>query len=91
MRQGIKLRSLDKHNENIVRLVEIQQCNAYINAAQKAVNAGDINKAVAVLRQGVTQYPDNVTLRELLPRVKRCFVFMCNSNQLMHIRIIGIL
>lgn len=71
MRQGIKLRSLDKHNENIVRLVEIQQCNAYINEAQKAVNSGDINKAVAVLRQGVTQYPDNVTLRELLPRVRQ--------------------
>lgn len=71
MRQGIKLRSLDKHNENIVRLVEIQQCNAYINEAQKAVNAGDINKAVAVLRQGVSRYPDNVTLRELLPRVRQ--------------------
>ena len=71
MRQGVKLRSLDKHNENIIRLVEIQQCNAYVNAAQKAVNAGDINKAVAVLRQGVTQYPDNVTLRELLPRVRQ--------------------
>ena len=71
MRQGVKLRSLDKYNENIIRLVEIQQCNAYINEAQKAVNSGDINKAVAVLRQGVTQYPDNVTLRELLPRVRQ--------------------
>ena len=71
MRQGIKLHSLDKHNENIIRLVEIQQCNAYISSAQKLINAGNISGAIDVLRQGVKQHPDNVTLREMLPRVRQ--------------------
>ncbi|MBR7104566.1 MAG: hypothetical protein IKC65_06465 [Lentisphaeria bacterium] len=71
MRQGVKLRSLDSHNENIIRLVEIQQCNAYISSAQQLVNAGKIREAISVLQKGVRQYPDNVTLRQLLPRVRQ--------------------
>lgn len=71
MRQGIKLRSLDKHNENIIRLVEIQQCNAYVEAAQKKLNSGDVNGAIAVLRKGVQRYPENVSLRETLPRIRQ--------------------
>ena len=71
MRQGVKLRSLDRHNESIARLVEIQQCNSYIGTAQKMVNAGDIAGAVSILEQGVRIYPDNITLRELLPRVRQ--------------------
>ena len=71
MRQGVKLRSLDKHNENIVRLVEIQQCNAYMETAQKLINSGDINGAVKILRKGVLQHPENVTLRQTLPRVRQ--------------------
>lgn len=71
MRQGVKLRSLDQHNENIIRLVEIQQCNAYIEAAQKKVNTGDIQGAITVLRKGVRLYPENIALREMLPRVRQ--------------------
>ena len=71
MRQGVKLRSLDSHNENIARLVEIQQCNAYVGTAQKLVNEGDIRGAVSVLEKGVKRYPDNITLREILPRVRQ--------------------
>ena len=71
MRQGVKLRSLDKYNENIIRLVEIQQCNAYIGSAQKMVNSGNIKGAIAVLQKGVKEYPDNVTLRETLPRLRQ--------------------
>ena len=71
MRQGVKLRSLDKHNENIIRLVEIQQCNAYVEAAQKKLNSGDVNGAIAILRKGVRLYPENVSLREMLPRVRQ--------------------
>ena len=71
MRQGVKLRSLDKHNENIIRLVEIQQCNAYIEMAQKKLNSGDVDGAIAVLRKGVQLHPENVTLREMLPKVRQ--------------------
>ena len=71
MRQGVKLRSLDKHNENIIRLVEIQQCNAYVEAAQKKLNSGDVNGAIAILRKGIQLYPENVSLREMLPRVRQ--------------------
>ena len=71
MRQGVKLRSLDKHNENIIRLVEIQQCNAYIEMAQKKLNSGDVDGAISVLRKGVQLHPENVTLREMLPRVRQ--------------------
>ena len=71
MRQGVKLRSLDSSNENIARLVEIQQCNAYVGTAQKMVNAGDIRGAISVLEKGVKRYPDNITLREILPRVRQ--------------------
>ena len=71
MRQGIKLRAIDNHNENVVRLVEIQQCNAFIVSAQKKINSGDIRGAVTILQQGVKQYPDNVTLRNLLPKVRQ--------------------
>ena len=71
MRQGIKLRAIDNHNENVVRLVEIQKCNAFIVVAQKKINNGDIRGAVATLLQGVKRYPDNVTLRNLLPKVRQ--------------------
>jgi len=71
MRQGVQLHALDSHNENITRLVEIQQCNAYVSAAQKMVNSGDIPGAVAVLEKGVKRYPDNITLREILPKVRQ--------------------
>ena len=71
MRQGVKLRSLDKHNENIIRLVEIQQCNAYIEMAQKKLNSGDVDGAITVLRKGVQLHPENVSLREMLPRVRQ--------------------
>lgn len=71
MRQGVKLRSLDGHNENIARLIEIQQCNAYVGTAQKMVNSGDIRGAIAVLEKGVRRYPDNIALREILPRVRQ--------------------
>jgi hypothetical protein len=69
MRQGVQLHALDSHNENIARLVEIQQCNAYVSTAQKMVNAGNIPGAIAVLERGVKRYPDNITLREILPKV----------------------
>ena len=71
MRQGVKLRSLDKHNESIIRLVEIQQCNAYIEEAQKKLNSGNIDGAISVLRKGVQLNPENVALREMLPRVRQ--------------------
>ena len=71
MRQGIKLRALDNHNENISKLVEIQQCNAYIGSVQKHLNAGRINQAAAILQKGVNTYPDNITLRNLLPKVRQ--------------------
>ena len=71
MRQGVKLRSLDKHNENIIRLVEIQQCNSYIETAQKKLNSGDVDGATTVLRKGVQLHPENVALREMLPRVRQ--------------------
>ena len=79
MRQGVKLRSLDNHNENIIRLVEIQQCNAYIEAAQKRVNTGDIQGAINILRKGVRQHPENIALREMLPRVRQ----LRNANALL--------
>ena len=39
MRQGVKLRSLDRHNESIARLVEIQQCNSYIGTGAPSLAA----------------------------------------------------
>ena len=69
--QGRKLMALDPSNENIVHLVEIQESNATVFKAQKAINAGEIDRAVEILNEGIAKYPDNRSLTRLRAQVRQ--------------------
>ena len=51
--QGEKLRQMDNANDYIIKLVTIQQSNAYLQRAQGEINAGNIDKAREILNEGV--------------------------------------
>ncbi len=69
--QGEKLRVMDAGNDYIARLVTIQQSNTFLQRAQEAVNAGDVNRALAALDEGVKAYPLNRDLSSQRARVRQ--------------------
>lgn len=69
--QGKKLRQMDHANDNIVKLITIQQSNAYLRRAQGEINAGNIEKAMEILNEGVKTYPDNRDLSRQRSRVRQ--------------------
>ncbi|MBS1370772.1 MAG: hypothetical protein HPZ91_12540 [Lentisphaeria bacterium] len=69
--QGEKLRKMDIGNEYIVKLITVQQSNAFLQRAQSEVNAGNIGKALEILNEGVKTYPSNRDLARQRTRVRQ--------------------
>ena len=69
--QGEKLRQMDNANDYIIKLVTIQQSNAYLQRAQGEINAGNIDKALEILNEGVKTYPGNRDLSRQRGRVRQ--------------------
>lgn len=69
--QGEKLYAMEPANDYIVTLVAVQQSNAYLQRAQGEVNAGNIDKALAILNEGVKTYPSNRELARQRGRVRQ--------------------
>ena len=69
--QGEKLRQMDNANDYIIKLVTIQQSNAYLQRAQGEINAGNIDKALEILNEGVKTYPGNRYLSRQRGRVRQ--------------------
>ena len=68
VQQGIKLYALDNSQENVIQLVMLEQANEYVVQAQRALNSGDLQAALAALRTGMKAYPDNRTLPQYYRR-----------------------
>lgn len=61
-----KLYAMEKRNYFLLRLINVQQANNYVRAAQNHLDAGDLEAAVKVLEKGLKRHPDNANLlREL--------------------------
>ena len=69
--QGEKLRQMDNANDYIIKLVTIQQSNAYLQRAQGEINAGNIDKALEILNEGVKTSPGNRDLSRQRGRVRQ--------------------
>lgn len=69
--QGRKLMALDPGNEYIRHLVEMQESNATVFKAQKAINSGDIDRAVEILNEGIAKYPENRSLARQRTQVRQ--------------------
>ena len=60
------LYAMEKRNYFLLRLINVQQANNYVRAAQNHLDAGDLEAAVKVLEKGLKRHPDNANLlREL--------------------------
>jgi len=66
-----KLRAMDTSNDYVDLLISIQESNAYINRAQKCLNSGNVDGAIAALTEGSKKYPNNSALRQMLGRAKQ--------------------
>jgi hypothetical protein len=68
--QGEKLRKMDIGNEYIVKLISVQQSNKFLRRAQREVNAGNIDKALEILNEGVKAYPTNRDLARQRAKIR---------------------
>ena len=68
--QGLKLQAMDTGNDYVSKLITIQQSNLYVDRAQKALNSGNVDGAVAALDEGLKRYPLNLMLSQLRSRVR---------------------
>ncbi|MBE6386688.1 MAG: hypothetical protein E7045_01315 [Lentisphaerae bacterium] len=71
VQQGVKLYALDKSQEAVIQLVMLEQANQYVEEAQKALNSGDLNRALSVLSEGMKKYPENMALPQHYRRVRQ--------------------
>ena len=69
--QGAKLRAMDPANDYILKLVTVQQSNAFLQRAQGEINAGNIGRALETLDEGVKAYPANRELARQRGRVRQ--------------------
>lgn len=69
--QGQKLYLMDKRNYFLVRLVAIQQANNHVRDAQRALNAGNLEKAINELESGLRRFPDNPRLHKELDMLRK--------------------
>ena len=69
VRQAQKLLSLDPDATYITNFIAIQEANDTIAAAQNALDRGDINKAVEIIRSGRRKHTENQTFSEVYPKV----------------------
>ncbi len=69
--QGAKLLAIDPGNDYIARLIMVQQSNSFIQQAQRKLNSGDVNGALAVIEQGLARYPLNRTLVQVRGSLRR--------------------
>ena len=68
-RQGRKLYALAPENEQILRLVTIQESNDAVGNAQKLIRLGRINEALPVVAAAIKQYPANRNLKAAFPKL----------------------
>lgn len=71
IRQGRKIVALDPANDFIIHLLEIQESNAAISAAQKKLDAGDVDGAVDIITSGIRKYPENRTLPQIRSKLRQ--------------------
>ena len=71
IRQANKLIALDPDASYISSLISIQEANDTIADAQKALNKGDINKTIEIVRAGRRKHADNATFAEVYPKVSQ--------------------
>lgn len=69
--QGAKLRAMDPANDYISRLITVQQSNTFLQRAQGEINAGNVDRALAILDEGVKTYPANRELARQRGRVRQ--------------------
>lgn len=68
-RQGRKLYAMDSNNAFLLHLVTIHESNVFLRNAQRALNGGNVEKALAILDEGCRRYPENRTLNMYRTRV----------------------
>jgi len=66
-----KLRAMDVSNDYVDLLISIQESNAFISQAQKCLNSGDVDGAIAALTEGTKKYHTNSALRQMLGRARQ--------------------
>ena len=69
--QGTKLRAMDPANDYIVKLITVQQSNTFLQRAQGEINAGNIDRALEFLDEGVKTYPANRELARQRGKVRQ--------------------
>ncbi len=69
--QGAKLRAMDPSNDYIIKLITVQQSNAFLQKAQGEINAGNIDRALEFLDEGVKAYPANRELARQRGKVRQ--------------------
>ena len=69
--QGEKLRRMDPGNEYIVKLITLQQSNAFLQRAQSELNSGNVDRALEILTEGTKTYPANRDLARQRTRVRQ--------------------
>ena len=71
IRQAQKLLSLAPDASYIHSLISIQEANDTIVAAQNALDRGDIDQAVEIVRAGRRKHADNATFTEVYPKISQ--------------------
>ncbi len=69
--QGAKLMAMDISNDYIIKLVTVQQSNTFLQRAQREINIGNIDGALAVLNEGIKTYPSNRDLVRQRGRIRQ--------------------
>lgn len=69
IRQGRKLLLLSPESVHISALIALQEANDTIGEAQNAVENGDINRALEIIREGRNKHVGNRTFSEVYPQV----------------------
>ncbi|MCQ2377962.1 MAG: hypothetical protein MJ016_01975 [Victivallaceae bacterium] len=69
--QGKKLLALEPNNDFISKIIEVQESNQGVQAAQRAINSRNINQALQIIDQSIRQYPDNRTLPQLRAQIRQ--------------------
>ena len=71
VRQGTNIFNLDKSQNHVHTLVSIQESNEAISSAQKLVDAGRIDDALAVIEKARQLYPQNNALENARTKLRQ--------------------
>ncbi|MBO7328928.1 MAG: hypothetical protein J6W00_09180 [Lentisphaeria bacterium] len=71
VRQGYNIFNLDRNQNNVQTLIYLQESNEAVIEAQKLIDQGKVNQALAVIERALKLYPQNNTLESSRAKLRQ--------------------